>query len=273
MGIVNSKTLWATDVWYMNDTGEATYAKASIERFINSCAPESDSMRQVCALVKKIIPRVLNEDSAQGYISCLSENGDQLSQWRSYAYGRGFSIGFDLEAMLQLFSGPDATGSVGKVIYDRSLQQSLLSDIYREAEEVLRRLSADKKAQSDLEPHGLNPISVAATGILARSTILADFFKHPAFGEEAEVRIHASRKFNDGKPPADLKFRETALGITPYVAIPICLPGADAISVVREVIIGPQPHQREVQRAVGQFLGAGGLTDVEVRLSQVPLRA
>jgi hypothetical protein len=272
MGIFNSKTLWATDVWYMNDTGEATYAKEVIRQFLDSRTPESENMRQVCSLTKRIIRRGWREDKAQ-YIACLSENGDQLSQWRSYGSGRGFSIGFDLEAMLQLFSGPKATGSVGKVIYDRSLQQSLLTEIYQQSEEVLSSLLDDEEAQTDLKPHGLNPVSVAATGILARSMILADFFKHPAFNEEAEVRIHASRTFSDGKPPADVKFRETALGITPYVAIPICPPGTDTISVVREVIIGPQSHQREVQRAIGQFFAASGLTDVEVRLSRVPLRA
>jgi Protein of unknown function (DUF2971) len=274
MGILNSKSLWATDVWYMNDTGEATYAIETITRFIESCTPESEEMRSLCFYVKKILNNEgWSEASPRHYISCLSENGDQLSQWRSYGYGRGYSIGFDLQALLQLFSGRDAAGSLGKVIYDQSFQETLISDLYQEAERVLHGLLGDSDAQANLSPHGLTQLTTAVSGFLASSSIVSDFFKHPAFSEEAEARIHASRAFTDGKPTGDVKFRDSTLGITSYVEIPLCPPGVDHISVIREIIIGPQPHQHEVQRAVGQLFAANGLPDVEIRLSQVPLRA
>lgn len=273
MGILNTKSLWATDVWYMNDTGEATYAAETITRFIASCAPESVDMQSFCFYVKKLLSEEGWADaSPRSYIACLSENGDQLSQWRSYGYGRGFSVGFDLEALLQLFSGRDAAGSLGKVIYDQSFQEALISDRYQKAEKALNRLLSDSEAQSSLSPHGLSPVTVAITGFVVESSLISDFFKHPAFSEEAEVRLHASRRFPDGKPAADVKFRDSALGITPYVAIPLFPPGTDRISVIREIIIGPQHHQREVQRAVGQFFAANGLSDIEIHLSEVPLR-
>jgi hypothetical protein len=96
--------------------------------------------------------------------------------------------------------------------------------------------------------------------------------KHPAFREEAEVRLHIFLG-----PEADiasiLKFRDSSMGVTPYVEIPLCEPGTDKITVMREVIIGPQRHPAEAQRAIRQLLAFHGLSDVETKLSQVPLRS
>ena len=49
MGILNTKALWATDVWYMKDTGEATSRRKN-QRFIDSCAPETDDMRSLSSM-------------------------------------------------------------------------------------------------------------------------------------------------------------------------------------------------------------------------------
>jgi Protein of unknown function (DUF2971) len=260
MGIIRSRSLWATDVWYMNDTGEATYAIEMTKRFLDACSPESKEMKSFCFYVKAILNKGWDDNAFSNYIACLSENGDQLSQWRSYGYGRGFSIGFDSVALQELFP-PDVSGGalIRKVIYDASLQQRMLSDIYHAAENKLSQ-------QTDV-------VVGAASGFLIESEMLASSFKHPAFVEEAEVRISVIRLPHDGKPAPDVNFRESALGITPYVEVPPNGPGEGLISAIREVRIGPQPHKLEVQRAVGQFFAANGLSDVEIVFSNVPLRA
>jgi hypothetical protein len=63
------------------------------------------------------------------------------------------------------------------------------------------------------------------------------------------------------------------MGVTPYIEIPLCEPGTDQITVMSEVIIGPQRHPAEAQRAAKKLLVCNGLCDIEVKLSQVPLRS
>ena len=99
--------------------------------------------------------------------------------------------------------------------------------------------------------------------------VLAPALKHPAFSSEREIRLHVYREANatDG-----LLFRPGAMGIVPYLNIDLKDPGTNEMTLIREVIIGPQPNELESQRSVKQFLAYHGLHDVEVRLSKVPLR-
>jgi hypothetical protein len=269
MGILNSKSLWATDVWYMNDTGEGTYATEMIRQFLDARTSPSEAMREFCSLAKEIIKTPWDSRGIRSYIACLSENGDQLSQWRSYGYGRGFSIAFDLESLLGLFGLPPSQGLLGRVVYDPQLQQRLLADVYQKSEQLLSE--PQKKSDDQSDPQHPAPTE-ALTKFMIRSLTSSSFFKHPAFSEEAEIRIYTAR-WPGYKKLSEVKFRESTLGIIPYVSIPLIAPDAEYISAIREVIIGPQPHQREVQRATGQFFAANGLSDVEIRLSEVPLRA
>jgi hypothetical protein len=269
-GIIESKALWATDVWYMNDTGEATYSLEAVRRFIASQKPETDESKEFCRRVTEVVDNWTDEANLQNYIACLSENGDQLSQWRSYGSGRGFSIGFDFDALRKLISS-NISSKISKVIYDTSAQQAILSDGYQRAEEVLHRRNDTTDQPSD--KNAVSPLRAAMGVFFTNFLIKSPSFKHPAFSEEAEVRILITGRFSDGKSTADIKFRESALGITPYVPVPLCLPDEEHISVIRDIIVGPQPHTREVQRAIGQFLAANDLQDVKITPSEVPLRA
>jgi hypothetical protein len=58
---------------------------------------------------------------------CLSENGDQLSQWRAYGYGKGLSIGFDRSALERLAASlpPPLEFTVRRVAYDENWQGTL----------------------------------------------------------------------------------------------------------------------------------------------------
>jgi hypothetical protein len=87
LGIVTNKCLWASEVWYMNDTREALYGLDTIKRSLQSMAPASGAESDVRTEALKRLANLPNQDDiVQSYIACLSKEGDQLSQWR--AYGR-----------------------------------------------------------------------------------------------------------------------------------------------------------------------------------------
>ena len=103
------------------------------------------------------------------------------------------------------------------------------------------------------------------------SLILIPAFKDKAFEEEKEVRLQV---FHDRSVATSgpLQFRNGAMGLTPYIEIPLKDPGTDEMTVVREVIVGPQYNQEEALRAVRQLLDQYGLMNVRVKPSEIPLR-
>jgi Protein of unknown function (DUF2971) len=263
LGILRSGALWATDVWFMNDAVEATYGWERIDRFLRSRDPQSDSERQVVEKATGIMKSLRErEGDLLSYIACLSENGDQLSQWRAYGYGKGLSIGFDQSALKRLAASlpPPLEFTVRRVAYDEDWQDTLIDSHFH------REVAALPSTVSDQEAFK------AARMFVVWALNLAPALKHPAFREEAEVRLQIFLG-----PEADitsiLKFRDSSMGVTPYVEIPLCEPGTDKIAVMREVIIGPQRHPAEAERAVRQLLASHGLSNVETKLSQVPLRS
>lgn len=100
--------------------------------------------------------------------------------------------------------------------------------------------------------------------------MLAPALKHPAFSSEREVRLHV---FRDAADSDGLHFHAGAMGIVPYIKIDLKDSGTNEMTLIREIIVGPQPNELESQRSVKQFLAVYGLKDVEVRPSKVPLRA
>jgi hypothetical protein len=263
LGIVRCKALWATDVWFMNDAVEATYGGQRIERFLRSRNAQSDNERKITASALSILKSLEErEDRLQSFIACLSENGDQLSQWRAYGHSKGFSIGFGRVALERLVPSlpPLVRFIVRKVVYDDDEQRRLIDHSFSR---VIAALSHEISEDEALQVAG---------AFVRGALVIAPSLKHPAFREEAEVRlqIFLERQADTARV---IKFRDSSMGVTPYVEIPLCEPGTDQIEVMREVVIGPQRHPAEARRATMQLLEGNGLGDIDVRLSQVPLRS
>lgn len=264
-GIIENNKLWATDVWYMNDTGEATYSAEAIRKFLSSCTPQDEEMKEVHDFAGVLLEKELEGDYRRTYIACLSKDGNQLSQWRAYGC---FAIGFNLEVLRTLIP---VTSWVNDVVYDESMQQHYLAELFGQAQASLHYYRDDRDGQSKLPPRVSEPM-MAAAGFLNNSFVQSAFFKHPAFREEKEIRISIAGPDRLENPSEYPEFRESAMGITPFVEIDLLLPGGQHTSAISEIVIGPQPHKREAERAIRQFLAKQGLSDVEVIDSKVPLR-
>lgn len=106
------------------------------------------------------------------YLFCLSEEGDQLSQWRAYGGGM-YCVGFDWQALEK------ATGSeLFKVDYDQEPRQSEISTI----EGSLRRF-AKHGIDGEVLEYGAGEFMLQ---IPFRRFVAT---KHPGFQEEKEWRL------------------------------------------------------------------------------------
>jgi DUF2971 family protein len=130
LGILFSKTLWATRIQYLNDSTEFAYALGLLKNAFTlddhqrsltnriSLQPALDASRKALDALKLVPIQV----------ACFSEKQDDLSQWRGYcAGGSGFSIGFDPN---QLVEAADRRAAfIAPCIYDCDRQSQLVKQL------------------------------------------------------------------------------------------------------------------------------------------------
>jgi Protein of unknown function (DUF2971). len=81
LGIVNSSSIWASSILYLNDTLEYSYA--------------FEMLLQEAKEYKALYENILRYRRDDIFVCSFSEEKDLLSQWRAYASNAsGFSIGF-----------------------------------------------------------------------------------------------------------------------------------------------------------------------------------
>lgn len=193
LGIVKTRTLWATDVQFLNDGSELVYAADKISSHARDRAKELERSRpsdhwdsgraEALYGVADGLDDHADGTAARVYVSCFCTQGDLLSQWRGYGRAGGFALGFD-------------TADLAPVLRDR-LQQVDYGD------EVIAPLLDDLES---VQPVGHPSVSgfywaqVTVLPWLAR-------VKDPAFAEEDEWRaILVSAE----EIPSDLRFRTSA---------------------------------------------------------------
>ena len=120
-GILKDRCIWATDSAFLNDSSEIFYAGHAVERHIENLIHEievtnpvfksSDWHRMHHLISAKDALELLNDAeewaptasmphiiNGATYVSCFTEEPDQLSQWRGYG-GRGYSVGFTRDGL------------------------------------------------------------------------------------------------------------------------------------------------------------------------------
>lgn len=197
--------------------------------------------------------------------SCLSTDGDTLSQWRAYSQdGLGFCIGFDAKTLLRLPVTPL------RVCYSEAEQVTEVADFV---------LALHKLMQAD---PGNDDLFFELTFKLAMDL---SAYKNPAFDEEKEVRLlHLVRFQRSGQgnklvdePGIAFGSHQEALPVkffmkegAPVPHLDLTFIGPDGESPIREVIIGPK--NQSLTSAISIMLETLGLTDVQVTRSRASYR-
>jgi hypothetical protein len=99
-GILEKKQLRATDVEFLNDTSEATFARHKLDELL-AMETKARFPRPEALKVFQVAWRSIIKDPPRLFVACFCINGDPLSQWRGYGRG-GYSIGFDRDVHQQL---------------------------------------------------------------------------------------------------------------------------------------------------------------------------
>jgi hypothetical protein len=236
-GILRSRSIWATDVRFLNDAKEAKYTMDLVRSRIalkSSDLPRDLERRWLRAL------RVAEETRA--YVACFSRRGDSLPQWRAYARA-GYAIGISANALLEVAKAQPVRTLLLPCKYDHHEHIRIIDmrlDQLVDAHETALR-------DGHMEAVSLHAHEAALYGSVV---LLSSSFKHPSFAEEHEWRLvqipEAPEVANTG-----VQVRDTGRWLVPYRTIP--LTQADSTLALRQIVIGPSPHP-ELAAAAAEVL-------------------
>jgi hypothetical protein len=197
------------------------------------------------------------------FVTCLSEEKDDLSQWRAYGGGEnGYAIGFKAG---HLWGCPNSM--LARINYDSDLHRKLAQ---KAAEKALEFFLAgiEKFAPSDVAEWGREFLD-AWNGAI---TMVAPLIKDSAFTKEKECRIVKGFVQDD---LAHLKFVQKNSLMSRHLPIqPGPRPSSDAYRLpIAEVMVGPCRHPQISRTSVDTLLRQKGYGPNLVSISAVPLQA
>jgi len=301
-GIATSGALWASDARYLNDASELSYAV----QLINSVVTETVAERGGDVL-RRMVDGHFGVATAfkfggQPFVSCFCEAEDLLSQWRGYRAGTtGYSMGMNLKPLAHGQHLPPNT-RLRQVVYEENVQR-------KEVQDVVNVWLQTAESLLGPEPQVLSEL-FRLPAIMALEEALVEHylcFKHPKFAEEREWRLIKLVRVQDeltlglhrrwdevmreemaergverfesfpigiNAEGVELRFRESAGGLVPYVELPLFDTSGPRRSIFRQVLQGPSTHPELSLESLRTYLTWCGykIPPTEVKQSRIPLR-
>lgn len=126
--IVSDGSLWLSSLSMSNDRDEGRLASGALRRLAASDRLSADQVDRIQREFQQI------EEAYDGLGLCLSQAGDQLSQWRGYGRdGRGLSIGLNRAYLMHLAESQTEAHfrhlSLDRVVYEPEEHENRLRDL------------------------------------------------------------------------------------------------------------------------------------------------
>jgi len=235
LGIIQTKTIWATDLAFLNDSREFVHAVGLVSRLVEELVRKTPAEEMQVRLASMALADATENVrmSLRVNVACYCSAADLLSQWRGYGAGLGYALGFD-STSLRAALEPSVDLPLAPVVYDVEEQLEALRQI---AGPVLKYF---------IDNAGQVPSASQGSFLSAYLPFLGVCFqfKDPAFIEEQEWRSCNVRMV---RPNGDTRFRASQSGVIPHEALDLGN-GAANIASLREVIVGPGRNMSSVGR-------------------------
>ena len=275
MGIINTKSIWASNSDYLNDHSEYSHLFNLVSHYINSNY-DDDYFSPYTYSVQMNQPKYGNKNP-QVFIGSFSESSDLLSQWRGYCpESGGICIGFNRESLESMVK--ESGYELKKCIYSEEVQSKIIVEVVEKSILEFPKLFEDRSIYEKLpdneqwrksdelneyisEGKGKVQADKVVSELYASISELAPLIKHKSFKEEAEWRIVCKN------PSTKTMFREANTYLVPYIELDI---EHDFIS---EIIIGPNANSERCLKSVKDFLELNGFENINYRISEIPLNS
>ena len=215
-GIVENRAVWASHVYYLNDSNEIRTAAEEALAVLDA-NQERENPTKVKSFMFELMNWLVQLRDLPHYvfIFSVSEHSNLLSQWRAYTrHGSGVSIGFLKEDLDRLAIANQM--KLVKCIYDLLPRQEILLKILVETIDEYFKANPAIADDTVLEASNLSSYFEART-----ESFLQCFcsIKDPAFREEGEWRL-ISKHYPAYTDPR-VKFRPGRTTLIPYIEVPI----------------------------------------------------
>jgi hypothetical protein len=247
IGIVETRKIWASHAYYLNDSKEILYACDVLRNVLPQCF--SDHQKDEREFLEQFTQwlETFHTNPYHIFIFSLSEERSLLSQWRSYTpHGKGVSLGFSAHILNRILQASDFR--LAKCLYKheehREVMKGLLEKMLETFRQRLPNLDITKNHPSQKYHNFLDEF---------RGKILQVFaiIKNSAFEEEGEWRI-VSPYFPKYTVP-EIKFREGASMLMPYIEIDLSNDNEEQ-ELFDEVVLGPSQHANLSMSALTSYL-------------------
>jgi len=268
-GILNSGTVWVTDVLEQKDPSEVYHGiEIGAQALSAAAAKELHPATRLFARQVAENQRELVQRSARFYIACFTRARDDIDQWRAYgAGGNGFALGFDGPALEKAFQR-SATRNNCTIAIDYK-QSPLKQAAVRLASIVLPMVARAHvhRLSGTLLKEWIVSLQTDYSSALLRTAIL---FKHRSYRHESEYRLMHVR---EACATRSGEFRRNRGASTAWYIKFDWKTGASGL--LKEVVSGPQCDEANSARLVSNRLKESGIDPrgVKIRHSKVPLRS
>lgn len=257
IGIVTSEELWATSIHHLNDSHEYLYAVELLDYQVRQWGNDQCTSQVELDLLKDLSGSARAMDRVHVHVFSLSENHDQLSQWRSYAPDGGYAVAFDRNQLVP--SAAEQGFTFQQCVYDAKEQTRLLRALLGEVLQHHRAGTAVAGPNAPKDP------DTWLTKFDEWFLPLAARFKHPSFHEEAEWRL-----ISDLTAADDALSGEHTKGCLIVPHLRIKLPD---IWPINGVTVSPMPHQRLAVDGVFRLFQGRDRQVGGVSRSRIPFRS
>lgn len=264
--ISESKKIWASHIYCLNDTSEVIYAGHIMREAIFECFGDTTDKEEQLFLNTFFtwIFATFQDTMCDLFIVALTEEGNLLSQWRSYTpHGKGVSIGFEPGFLLRNIKSQNLR--IAKCLYEASEQKELVH-------ELLSKMLITFNQERELCNSSNFDSFQKYWGIMNKFT--GDFLqvfsiiKHPAFSEEKEWRIISPYFPSCTKP--EIKFREGASMLVPYIEVDLS-DIKEEETLFEEVYLGPTQHEKLSMSTLSNYLKSNKICN-KITYSNIPYR-
>jgi hypothetical protein len=268
-GMLNTKTIWASKIHYLNDSKEFALAldltRRELKKRISDATSPGDRSR-----LELLLDTIHTIAGVNTCVCCFSELDDDLSQWRGYGGGdAGFSVGFTREWFTRV---KETLGlSLSPCIYDPEDQQRLIKGAIDEflatnAEKEPDYWDRNRSHVDPDTPRTLVVLPHAGNDFATRLSRIAPEIKHKSFEAEREWRLVAAKV-----SAHELHHRPSRSMLIPYYKIPIG--DDDKFDSIREIVVGPTPHPELSVASVKSLAIAAGLANPDkIETTSIPFR-
>lgn len=245
LGISKTKSLWASNVYYLNDSKEIIQACDVMDDVLKPMLIFGGNEPNKIFLAQfKEWAESFRRETYNLFVFSLSEEPSLLSQWRSYTpHGKGVSIGLSPETLNRLVQYCDV--KLAKCIYARHEQENVLSELIQMLLTTFQQKVHEIDVTKAHPTQCYHPFLETFRGDVLQ---VLSMIKHEAFKEEQEWRL-ISNYYPNYTLPA-VKFREGASMLVPYIELPL----GENKPYFQGVLLGPSPHPNLSNSALSMFL-------------------